>query len=82
MNVEVCCNPTRSPVVAGFLPDNRVDAYYPERGQLRHWQTGKGLSDPLAGVPKVWANGQGGCWTSCWRSTLPSRAASGWSLLC
>lgn len=29
-------------------------------GQLRHWQAGKGLSDPLAGVPKVWANGQGG----------------------
>ncbi len=29
-------------------------------GQLRHWQTGRGLSDPLAGVPKVWANGQGG----------------------
>lgn len=32
----------------------------PEGGQLRHWQAGKGLSDPLAGVPKVWANGQGG----------------------
>ncbi len=37
-----------------------MDAHYPERGQLRHWQAGRGLSDPLAGVPKVWANGQGG----------------------
>lgn len=35
-------------------------ADHPEGGQLRHWQAGKGLSDPLAGVPKVWANGQGG----------------------
>lgn len=26
-------------------------------GQLRHLQGG-GLSDPLTGVPKVWANGQ------------------------
>ena len=29
-------------------------------GQLKRWQAGKGLSDPIVGVPKVWANGQGG----------------------
>lgn len=29
-------------------------------GQLRQWQPGNGFSDPITGIPKVWANGQGG----------------------
>lgn len=47
-------------MVTGFLPDNRGMPITLKGGQLRLWQPDKGLSDPLTGVPKVWANGQGG----------------------
>lgn len=47
-------------MVTGFLPDNRGMLITLKGGQLRLWQPDKGLSDPLIGVPKVWANGQGG----------------------
>ncbi len=43
-----------------FLPDNKGLLVTLKGGQLKHWQAGKGLSDPIVGVPKVWANGQGG----------------------
>ncbi|MDX6022906.1 PQQ-dependent sugar dehydrogenase [Scandinavium sp. V105_16] len=43
-----------------FLPDNQGLLITLRGGQLRLWQQGKGLSDPIVGVPRVWANGQGG----------------------
>ncbi|QCR35796.1 PQQ-dependent sugar dehydrogenase [Nissabacter sp. SGAir0207] len=43
-----------------FLPGDRGMLITERDGNLRHWQAGKGLSDPIPGVPKVWANGQGG----------------------
>jgi glucose/arabinose dehydrogenase len=42
------------------LPDNKGLLLTLRNGQLKHWQAGKGLSDPIAGVPNVWASGQGG----------------------
>lgn len=43
-----------------FLPDNKGLLITLKDGQLKHWQAGKGLSDPIVGVPKVWASGRGG----------------------
>ena len=43
-----------------FLPGNDGLLVTLKGGQLKRWQAGKGLSDPIVGVPKVWANGRGG----------------------
>ncbi|WP_370603769.1 PQQ-dependent sugar dehydrogenase [Citrobacter braakii] len=58
--VEVLQTKLDHPWSLAFLPDNRGMLITLKGGQLRLWQSGKGLSDPLTGVPKVWANGQGG----------------------
>lgn len=58
--VEVLQTKLDHPWSLAFLPDNRGMLITLKGGQLRLWQSGKGLSDPLPGVPKVWANGQGG----------------------
>jgi len=50
----------RHPWSLAFLPDNQGMLIMEREGQLRLWQQGKGLSDPLSGVPKVWAERQGG----------------------
>ena len=43
-----------------FLPEEQGFLITERGGQLRLWQQGKGLSAPLTGVPKVWAERQGG----------------------
>ncbi|MFA3780021.1 PQQ-dependent sugar dehydrogenase [Yersinia sp. 1652 StPb PI] len=43
-----------------FLPDNGGILITERSGQLRLWQAGKPLSEPLKGVPEVYAKGQGG----------------------
>ncbi|CNI18849.1 soluble aldose sugar dehydrogenase%2C PQQ-dependent [Yersinia aldovae] len=43
-----------------FLPDNSGILITERSGQLRLWQQGKKLSEPLIGVPAVYVNGQGG----------------------
>lgn len=48
------------PWAVAFLPDDRGMLITERSGQLRHWQQGKGLSKPIAGVPEVWAQRQGG----------------------
>ncbi len=48
------------PWAIAFLPDNQGMLITERSGQLRHWQQGKGLSQPISGVPKVWAQRQGG----------------------
>lgn len=60
VNVEVLQTKLDHPWALAFLPDDNGMLITLKGGQLRHWQVGRGLSDPLSGVPKVWANGQGG----------------------
>lgn len=60
VDVEVLQTKLDHPWALAFLPDNKGLLITLKGGQLRHWQAGKGLSDPLPGVPKVWAEGQGG----------------------
>lgn len=43
-----------------FLPDNGGILITERSGQLRLWKAGKPLSEPLKGVPEVYAKGQGG----------------------
>ncbi|WP_241029807.1 MULTISPECIES: PQQ-dependent sugar dehydrogenase [Citrobacter] len=60
VNVEVLQTKLDRPWALAFLPGDNGMLITLRGGQLRHWQADKGLSDPLPGVPKVWANGQGG----------------------
>jgi glucose/arabinose dehydrogenase len=60
VKVEVLQNRLDHPWSLAFLPDNKGLLVTLKGGQLKRWQAGKGLSDPIVGVPKVWANGQGG----------------------
>lgn len=60
VNVEVLQTKLDHPWALAFLPDDNGMLITLKGGQLRHWQAGRGLSDPLPGVPKVWADGQGG----------------------
>ncbi|NKI73053.1 PQQ-dependent sugar dehydrogenase [Dickeya sp. CFBP 2040] len=43
-----------------FLPDDQGLLLTERSGQLRYWQTGKGVSAPIDGVPAVFAYSQGG----------------------
>ncbi|WP_330983485.1 MULTISPECIES: PQQ-dependent sugar dehydrogenase [Enterobacterales] len=60
VQVEVLQRKLDHPWSLAFLPDNQGLLITLRGGQLRLWQQGKGLSDPIVGVPRVWANGQGG----------------------
>ncbi|MGL4723691.1 MAG: PQQ-dependent sugar dehydrogenase [Scandinavium sp.] len=60
VQVEVLQRKLDHPWSLAFLPDNQGMLITLRGGQLRLWQQGKGLSDPIVGVPRVWANGQGG----------------------
>lgn len=60
VNVDVLQDNLDHPWSLAFLPDNHGVLITLRGGELRRWQAGKGLSAPIAGVPKVWANGQGG----------------------
>ena len=60
LKVEILQNKLDHPWAMAFLPDNGGILITQRGGQLLHWQPGKGLSDPITGVPRVWANGQGG----------------------
>ncbi|HEM6627679.1 TPA: PQQ-dependent sugar dehydrogenase [Citrobacter farmeri] len=60
VNVEVLQTKLDHPWALAFLPGDNGMLLTLKGGQLRHWQEGKGLSDPIPGVPKVWASGQGG----------------------
>ena len=43
-----------------FLPDNKSILISERTGALRLWQSDKGLSPPIGGVPAVWSQRQGG----------------------
>jgi len=60
VQVQVIQDKLDHPWSVAFLPDNQTLLITERSGQLRSWQPGKGLSQPISGVPKVWANRQGG----------------------
>ncbi|UDJ80852.1 PQQ-dependent sugar dehydrogenase [Kosakonia oryzae] len=60
VKVDVLQRKLDHPWSLAFLPDNHGMLITLRGGQLRLWQADKGLSDPISGVPKVWAHGQGG----------------------
>ncbi len=60
VQVQVLQDKLDHPWSVAFLPDNQTLLITERSGQLRSWQPGKGLSDPISGVPKVWDNRQGG----------------------
>lgn len=60
VQVQVLQDKLDHPWSVAFLPDNQTLLITERSGQLRSWQPGKGLSQPISGVPKVWANRQGG----------------------
>ncbi|QLK61475.1 PQQ-dependent sugar dehydrogenase [Enterobacteriaceae bacterium Kacie_13] len=51
-----------NPWSLAFLPENGGALITERSGQLRLWQPGGGLSQPLKGVPRVWVAGQAGLW--------------------
>ena len=51
VKVEVLQNRLDRPWSMAFLPDNKGLLVTLKGGQLKHWQAGKGLSDPIVGVP-------------------------------
>lgn len=60
VNVEVLQSKLDHPWSLAFLPDNQGMLITLRDGQLKRWQPEEGLSDPIVGVPDVWAEGQGG----------------------
>lgn len=48
------------PWALAFLPGEEGVLISERAGQLRRWQPGSGLSQPISGVPQVWAQRQGG----------------------
>ncbi|MFH8133944.1 PQQ-dependent sugar dehydrogenase [Pantoea osteomyelitidis] len=59
-SVQVLQDKLDHPWSVAFLPDNQTLLITERSGQLRSWQPEQGLSQPIAGVPKVWAQRQGG----------------------
>ncbi len=60
VRVAGIAKPAAQPVGMAFLPDDQGILITLRGGELKRWQPGKGLSAPIAGVPQVWANGEGG----------------------
>lgn len=60
VKVEVLQNRLDHPWSLAFLPGNQGMLITLKGGQLKRWQQGKGLSDPIVGVPDVWDSEQGG----------------------
>jgi glucose/arabinose dehydrogenase len=60
VKVEVLQTKLDHPWSLAFLPGDQGMLITMRGGQLRQWLPGKGLSDPITGIPKVWANAQGG----------------------
>ncbi|MBV4412262.1 PQQ-dependent sugar dehydrogenase [Enterobacteriaceae bacterium YMB-R22] len=58
--VEILQSKLNHPWSLAFLPGKAGILITLRNGQLLRWQPEEGLSGPIAGVPKVWAHGQGG----------------------
>ena len=60
VKVDVLQNKLDHPWSLDFLPESQGMLITLREGELRRWQPGAGLSEPISGVPEVWAKGQGG----------------------
>ncbi len=60
VKVEVLQDKLQHPWSVAFLPDNKTLLITERSGQLRSWSPESGLSQPIQGVPKVWAERQSG----------------------
>ncbi|MCW0348017.1 PQQ-dependent sugar dehydrogenase [Pantoea ananatis] len=60
LKVEVLQDKLDHPWSVAFLPDNQTLLITERSGQLRSWRPDSGLSEPIQGVPKVWAQRQSG----------------------
>lgn len=60
LKVEVLQDKLDHPWSVAFLPDNQTLLITERSGQLRSWRPVSGLSEPIQGVPKVWAQRQSG----------------------
>ena len=60
VDVEVVQDKLDHPWSLAFLPEGRGALITLRGGELLHWTEKAGVSAPIAGVPKVWARGQGG----------------------
>ncbi|QZE28046.1 PQQ-dependent sugar dehydrogenase [Pantoea ananatis] len=60
LKVEVLQDKLDHPWSVAFLPDNQTLLITERSGQLRSWRPDSGLSKPIQGVPKVWAQRQSG----------------------
>ena len=60
VQVQVLQDKLQHPWSVAFLPDNTTLLITERSGQLRSWNPQTGLSQPITGVPKVWAARQSG----------------------
>ncbi|MBB1226938.1 PQQ-dependent sugar dehydrogenase [Pantoea pleuroti] len=60
VKVELLQDKLQHPWSVAFLPDNKTLLITERSGQLRSWSPESGLSQPIQGVPKVWAERQSG----------------------
>lgn len=60
VTVQVLQDKLDHPWAVAFLPDSQTLLITERSGQLRSWQPDRGLSQPIEGVPDVWAQRQGG----------------------
>lgn len=60
LQVEVLQDKLQHPWSVAFLPDNKTLLITERSGQLRSWNPESGLSQPIQGVPEVWAQRQSG----------------------
>ena len=56
VDVEVVQDKLDHPWSLAFLPDGQGALITLRGGELLHWVENKGVSAPIAGVPKVWAS--------------------------
>lgn len=60
VKVEVLQDKLQHSWSVAFLPDNKTLLITERSGQLRSWSPESGLSQPIKGVPTVWAERQSG----------------------
>ncbi|MCU7368653.1 PQQ-dependent sugar dehydrogenase [Pantoea stewartii] len=60
LTVKVLQDKLDHPWSVAFLPDNQTLLITERAGQLRSWRPDTGLSEPIKGVPAVWAQRQSG----------------------